>query len=490
MLQPNRQDRGRWLVLALGVSAAALAWHIILLPGSLTFGTPGDHDEFVRWGMQAVDQGLVTLYDRPPPRHDWRVWHRGAWHVEQHAFEQVCNYPPLSGYLLYVSGLVFEALSSDRLINTVTSHACFSSWSILCDFIVAAGCAALVGLFRPGWPARLTYLVALFFPPFWWDSVVWAQMDTVLMATVVWMVYAMLRGRWLVAGVLWGLAFAIKPQAVLLIPLWGYALVTARPRRRVVLGGLLAGLTLLVVALPFLMHSGWAWLRYSYVHNLSPEYGDETTMSAFNVWYVDVLRTDSLSASARWGPLTKSLWSKIFLLTGLVGGFGLAVWRWRHDRRGLILWAALSLLLFMMLPTAVHERYLLLVLPFLGVGAVLLPSRLMAGFVLLSIVAFAQVTWPAWKPVPAGSWPDIEKEMTYIWAVERKTPAGQRRPPFQLWVHQARLDYLQDRARTSPFEWTFTVLALVGTAATVAGCVIPLPRRPASVAVPPDLSPA
>ena len=137
-----------------------------------------------------------------------------------------------------------------------------------------------------------------------------------------------------------------------------------------------------------------------------------------------------------------------------------------------------------------HERYLLLVLPFLGVGAVLLPSRLMAGFVLLSIVAFAQVTWPAWKPVPAGSWPDIEKEMTYIWAVERKTPAGQRRPPFQLWVHQARLDYLQDRARTSPFEWTFTVLALVGTAATVAGCVIPLPRRPASVAVPPDLSPA
>ncbi len=483
MSPADRQDRSRWLVLALVVTAAALVFRIALLPVSLTFGLPGDHDDFVRWGIQAVDKGVLTLYEQPPPRHDWQLWYRGQWHVEQRTFDRVCNYPPLSAYLLYASGLVFKAVSSDRLINTITAHACFSSWSILCDFVVAAGCAALVGLFRPGWPARATYLVTLFFPPFWWDSVVWAQMDTVLLASVVWMVYAMLRGRWLWAGVLWGLAFGLKPHAVLFIPLWAYALLTVRARGRVLLAMLLAAGTLLLSVSPFILHSAWAWFRLSYMQNIGGQYADQITLNAFNIWYIDLLHTDSLDAFAHWGPFTKSLWGKIFLLVGLAAGFVLAVWRWRHDRRGLVLWSALSLLLFVMLPTEVHERYLLLVLPFLGVAAVLAP-RFWAGFILLSVVAVAQVTWPSWKTIEPGTWPDIEYQAGHRWAVDRDTPRGRGRPPLQVWLHEARLDYLEQRALTSPYEWTFTVLALVGATATVAACITLRPRDAASATAP------
>jgi len=232
---------------------------------------------------------------------------------------------------------------------------------------------------------------------------------------------------------------------------------------------LVAAGTIGAIALPFMLHSGLAWLRLSYLQNVGGEYADQITLKAFNIWYVDLLRTDSLDAFARWGPLTKSGWGKVFLLAGMLAGFVAGLWRWRGDRRALLFWAALSLLLFMMLPTEVHERYLLLVLPFVGV-ATAVSRRFWPGFMLLSVVTMAQLTWPSWMKEEPGSWPDIQALLVERYQRERGVSGAWSRPSLEEWLADARAEYRTRRQQTVPYEWALTVLSLTGAVCAAAAC--------------------
>jgi len=466
-------------------TAAGLLLRVLLLPIAPGFPWVDDHDDFVRWGIQATDDGLLTLYDHPPPRWGSRVWQDGRWVVHERDFDQLCNYPPLSVYLLYGSGMLFKAASQDRLINTVTSRAIFSGWSIIADFLLAWGCAALVARYRPGWPARVTYLLVLLAPPLWWNSAIWGQMDSVLLAPAVWMVWALVTQRWTAAAALYGLMLMLKPQAALFLPVWALAVVTARPFWKP-LAALPATLALaLAIALPFMLHSGWSWWQESYVQNVWEAY-PKTTLKAFNVWYFDLLLYGDEDATRAWLGLTKDLWGKAVLLIGLGAGF---VWlrrRWGSDARGLILCTALSLSAFVMLPTRVHERYLLLALPFLIVAAVLW-RRFWPGLLMLLAVATAQVTWPSWMAFDAGRLLAFERGAPawYEQTVANLTPEQRARfPGLEEQVEAGRRQILQARAQTVGFEWFVTVLALVGAAATAAAAVSLKPRPPGTTAPP------
>ena len=454
-----------WLWLA--VLAAALVLRIALVTTTTGVLYPGDHDDFVRWGIQATDHGVRTLYDGPPARHDRRLWN-GKWNISQRPFDRTCNYPPLSAYMLWLSGLVFKAVSNDdRLINTVASHVLFSFWSIVCDFITAAGCAAIVLLYRSRAAALLAFTLALLLPPLWWDSIIWAQMDSVLLAPAVWMLWAMLRERWLFAGLMWGLAFALKPQAILFVPVWGYALFVARSWWKPVLGGLIALGVLALTALPFMLHSGGKWSYHSYWTNLFAEYADKTTLKAFNLWYLHLLITDSLDAQAARAGLTLNAWGKVFLVASLSAGFAFMLWRWRRDRRGLIVWTVLCLLCFMMLPTAVHERYLILVLPFLGVAAAL-TWRLWPPLLILTAVIMAQMTWPLWLKYQAGTWEYARQDIIRNYDPNRAKRADQQLLSLPEVLERGEADYRQKRGQTQGYEWLLTLAAIGSTLAITA----------------------
>lgn len=450
---------------------------------------PGDHDDFVRWGIQATDRGVLSLYDEKPAPHDMRLWdkQKRVWDPKpaQRGFNRLCNYPPLSVYLLYGSGLAFRALSQDRLINTSASLGTFLSWSIAGDLLVAVGCAALVSLFRPGWAPRITFLLVLLLPPLWWDSVVWGQMDSVLLAPAVWMLYAMVRERWLLAGVLWGIAFGLKPQAILFIPLWGFALLTARSFWRVFAGGVLAAVVFFVIALPFTLHSGLAWFDESYRKNFAL-YADKTTLKAFNLWYLHLLLSDSADAQARFLGLARNSWGKLFLLLSLLASFLYALRHWRGDRRALVLWTLLSLLLFVMVPTEVHERYLILVLPFLGI-ATALTWRLWPALILLVFVMVGQLSWPLWLKSGRGQWPEIQQSITDAFRGEAATRPGsdeQKQATLDRILAGRLHDYRELHQKTAAYEWTFTICALVGSAVVVAALLRWKPQPPPAVSVP------
>ncbi len=498
-----------WITLA-GVALRVVLW--ATLAGYLY---PGDHDDFVRWGLQVVDRGLTTLYTEPPERRDMRGYHAasGLWGVAQRPVDRVCNYPPLSTYLLAISGYVYSASWSPLtaedidalgltgrvgpefgrrpIVNTPASQVIFTFWSVLCDFLLAAGCAAIVWRYAPRVAALLVYAFMLVAPPFWWDSIVWAQTDTIVLAPGVWMVYHLLRGRYIVAGVLWGLALGLKTQGILYTPIWGFAFACQAIRlwgqQRIaalrhaafwmpVLGGLVAVAVLLVAALPFTVTSGLAWLERSYLENLFKTYTELTTLKAFNIWYLDLLISDNLDARVSVLGLTKATWGTLLLVVGLGAGFVWALWRWREKPVGLLLWTALAFLLIMMLPTKVHERYLILALPWLIiVGG--LSWRPWPGLLLLLVVMMAQLSWPWWLASGRGTWPGYAQQLEreYHEGVAALPPERRRHvPPLEDVLAERRAQYERLYDRTTPLEWALTLLALLGAAWCV-GALLSLP---------------
>lgn len=382
-----------WIVTTL----AALALRCALLPLSPRVAYVPDHADFVRWGIQAVDEGLPSLYTRPPAPHETRIRRDGAWQVMPWPGDRICNYPPASTYLLYVSGLVHRLLDDDRLVNTTLSHFLFSFWSILGDFLLALGGASVVGLLADRRAAKWTFALLLFLPPLWWDTMLWGQWDSMVVAPAMWMLRFALQGRFRIAGVLWGAAAAIKPQALYLVPLWGLLLL-AGGNRRGVLAGIGAGAaTLLVLSLPHALATGFEWWRRSYWDNVfsgAGEYTSFTTLKAFNVWYADFLLTGAAATDPLLG-VARRTWGAALLLIALGGGMLVCLRRGGPGPRTPVLYAALSTLAFVMVPTAVHERYLIVALPFLVVTAMVW-SRFWPPVAILAVVATAQVSWPLW----------------------------------------------------------------------------------------------
>ena len=143
-----------------------------------------------------------------------------------------CDYPP--GYL-YVLGL--QALVANLLgltANTAPYLVLLKLPAIACD-LAAAYLLYRIALRagKPKW-ALLAGAVYACMPAAILDSAMWGQMDAVLVLLILLVVDAFLQKKTLRAAILYGVAVAVKPQALMLgtIPLFGYALeILEEPRR-------------------------------------------------------------------------------------------------------------------------------------------------------------------------------------------------------------------------------------------------------------------
>ena len=445
---------------------AGLAVRFAILPLAPTYGYPWDHDDMVRWGIQAADHGLRTLYDVPAPRHDFRLRQQDGWVVVQRSLDRRFVYPPLMAYPVALAGRVHQWISPDRTGNTVTSRVLFSAVSIVCDVLLAFGCGALAAALGTASTGLWPFAMALLAPPFWLDSSLWGQVDSVVLAPLVWMVWAMCRGRWIAAGALFGAALMAKPQAILLGPLWLLAVLTSRPRWRPLPGLAIAALTVGLVSLPFTWHSGSSWWRLSYVANLTTEF-PATTLKAFNAWYADALVHQTLDVQRRWAGLSMDAWGRAALAAALLAGLVGVLRRWGRKPHALVIWAAITTLSSVMLATRVHDRYILLTLPFLIVAAAL-RRRFVVALVALLIVATAQLTWTHWLRTEPGGWDRVAAaaRSRYEQTLAALPPEQRMQvPPIEQHLGTLRQQYLAERARTEPIEWVLVVLALGGTAA-------------------------
>lgn len=438
-----------------------------------------DHDDLARWGLQCVEDGVLSIYDHPPKPAELSVWTDQGPAIAQREMNRLCNYPPLCVYMLGASGLMFKATSPDRVINTIHSRAAIGLWSVLLDFVLALGCAKLVAHYRgapAGWRA---FGWAILAPPFWLVSCLWGQVDTWVLAPAVWMLWAMVAGRWNLAGALFGVTAAMKPQAAAFLPVWALALITVRPHAAVIRAGFIAAATLFVVAMPFTLHSGAEWWRQSYQANLFEHSKGLTTLMAFNVWYLVCLVTGSVDETVHWLGFSRAAWGQAGLGIALVAGFVWMIRRWSGDGRGLVVWTALVMIAFVSIPTRVHDRFILLILPFL-LACCFLWKRVWPGFVVLLVVASGQVTWPQWLSAASIDWEPFEKELRQNYDMQSAAldPAARAsQPTLETVIASARAEYDVRVARAKPMEWALTLLGMLGTALVVVPLLQERPGR-------------
>jgi hypothetical protein len=442
-----------------------VALHLAVLPLSER-AYYGDHDDFLRWGIKAADDGVLTLYDGPPPRWPGRRQSAGQWVIYDRAVDLTCNYPPIAAYVLWMNGELHKRVDSQRIINTITSRALFAAWGVVAVVVMAAGVAAIVQLIRPP-AAWWAFVISLCFPPLVYDTAVWTQTDAWLLAPAVWMVRSLMQRRWLLAGVLWGVMLGIKPQAILFAPAIFVAAVAHREWRRPAAALACAAGVLLVAATPFMLKSGLSWFEHSYRRNLLEAYPD-TTLRAYNVWYVDLLISKDRDATRTLLGLTRDAWGKGLLAAGLLA-LAVAVWRRRSDPQWTILtWTALSLLASVMLPTRVHERYIVTALPF-AIAAAMCRPMLWLGLAPVSIAAFAQITSYDWLKVVPEYWGKFlaQKELLYEnFLLQKRSQGDSGVSTMDEFLEFSRSLYDHDRRKYVALEWGLTVLALAGSGLT------------------------
>ncbi|MDQ7857248.1 MAG: hypothetical protein QN174_06845 [Armatimonadota bacterium] len=334
--RPADREVRIWWTLA----AAALLLRFAIMPHG---GFPVDIGTFKAWAHDLAERGPAAFY--------------GAGFADY-----------LPGYL-YVLWVIGE-------INTVVR---FNDQAYLFALKLPAALADVVTAWlvfalgrRHGAPVALALSVSyLFNPGIIFNSALWGQADAVGAVLAVAGIAVLGRGSPVVPAVLLTLAAVVKPQtAPAALPAGLYLLRTLTrppegpPRWDLVLAAGGAGLATLVAAiLPF----GLSPLRLVGVLQTSLGVYPFASVVAFNLW--GALQGFWTSDEIRWMGLRLSTIGLVLTAAALVA---VATWSWRRPTPpAALLAAAVALLVTFVLPTRIHERYLLPAIPLFAAAATL-----------------------------------------------------------------------------------------------------------------------
>ncbi len=332
----------RWWALA----AAALLLRFVIMPYG---GYPTDVGTFKAWSLALAERGPRGFYG-----------------------QGFADYLPGYLYVLWAIGELHQVVRfSDQAHLFVLKLP-----AAVADVVTAWVIFALARRFGSRWalPLAASYL---FNPGVVFTSAYWGQADAVGAALALAGVATLGRASpWLPAALL-AVAALIKPQtAPVMLSAGLYLLRTlARPPEGPPRWDLVAShvaaalLTVAVIILPF----GLNLPRLVGVLRSSLDVYPYGSVMAFNMW--GALQGFWVSDQLRWlgVPL-----SAIGATAAAVALTAVGAWTWRHPTgRAVVLTAAVALLATFVLPTRIHERYLLPAIPFFAVAAAL--DRRMAG---------------------------------------------------------------------------------------------------------------
>ncbi len=237
----------------------------------------------------------------------------------------------------------------------------------------------------------------LFNPGIVFNSAFWGQADAVGALVVLTGIALLEAGSPVIVAILLATGSLIKPQsAPVVIPAVLYLVrrlsrpASGPPRWDLLLGAGLAALaTVVLIIVPF----GLSPLRLIGVLRVSLGVYPYSSVVAFNFW--GATQGFWQSDGVRW--LGVPLYA-LGAATTLVALSVVAVWAWRHPTpRGVILASAASVLITFVLPTRIHERYLLTAIPFFAAAAVI-DRRMIAVYAGLSIVFATNLLFAYTRP--------------------------------------------------------------------------------------------
>lgn len=285
---------------------------------------------------------------------------------------------PLSAELLAQA----KVHPKSRPLNTFAARFADGFLAMIVDFLLALGVARLIRTLRgkeSPWLETIGYAITILAPPIFLDSAFWIQFDSWVTTLLLWVVIMLMRDRLWLAGVIFGVAVMTKAQAILIAPLLAYVFLARAlspggswPRAlELWKTGVAALITVLFIAAPFMIVDGtrgdpFLWFKRSYIGTITAEKYQRTTMNAFNLWMVDLASNPEVGVDAgkTIAGITKSVWGKVLLGTGILAAGVLAMRRWRGQAESYIEFSFVVLFCAFMLPTMVHERYIYFCIPY------------------------------------------------------------------------------------------------------------------------------
>ena len=328
------------LILAL---AAALVLRICFIPAP---GYEKDIQNFKNWSQAAVEHGVHNIYDKTQ-----------------------CDYPPAYIYVLKTVGYTYRMFYPKFNEHTYLFDFMVKFPAILADIIISF---AVFWFLRKknSFAISLAAMAAYAFNPvIILNSAYWGQVDSVSSLIALGVVLALIKNKY---GLAWGLitiGILTKVQLVVLLPI--LILITwKRCGFRSLFNNLaVAWCTFIFILLPFFYFHQVDRV----IERVFKTVGEYPFLSlyAFNIWWL------FSGGQGRWAPdmrLFLNLFSYRTLGTILLGIFFVLLLRYLFDREkdenAVLFSSAMAFIAFFMLPTEMHERYIIPALVFLILAAV------------------------------------------------------------------------------------------------------------------------
>ena len=343
-LEPNLWLNPRRFYAGLAIALILQLWII-----SLPFAFWLDINLFKAWAIDLVQQGLPNFY----------------------SFAN-SDYPPAYLYMLWLVGKIYQFFDptfshTDRLLLV-------SLLKLPCVLADVGSAFLIAQILKPHTSTDNAYKIALIYafnPLMMFVSAVWGQVDGAMVFLMLLMFYLIQQDRAIVAGILTALMVIVKPQGLFLAPF----LVLSQWFRQawwkwlaIAFGGLA---TIWLLIEPFFgIEAGIAhpfWSLYYLLKSTANLYSFGS-VNAFNIWIWANWQSDYatfLGISYKVIGLT--------FLGILILWLGIFLYRQRHFAANAAA-AAIMLIGFFVLPTRMHERYMLYSLAFLAIAFAVIPA--------------------------------------------------------------------------------------------------------------------
>jgi hypothetical protein len=394
----------------------------------IRWGYALDHFDNIGMGMAAARHGLLEVYSHPVssnPPVTGQMFNRSTGEFADFTRipPRIANYPPLGITLFYLQAALWERFDSSPKANTYTSRMAMSFAVIAADMIAAAGVFALGSLLWSQSAALLLAVLCWLFPPLILDTSFWGQTDSWFMAPALWCVYLCCKKKWVSAGIVAAIACLLKPQGLLLGPVLVFSAFAMAAGNGVtglkkvpgilITGGVAFASSFLLLSSPWTLSNGWDWFLHSYIENFSMY--KEMSLSAFNPWHLAILVSESprmTLATINASPSAILLGRAGIAFAGIV--FGILLFRSFRSKpfQGVVAYTGLWLWSTFMLPTGVHERYIVYCMPLIILCLPMDWKKIGVVLLVLAAVGSAELTANLWIKTPARTYPILADRLT------------------------------------------------------------------------------